>query len=75
MERKKVMNNNSLFMKVEDVTKELGISKSCAYKIMRSLNAELAEKGYITISGRVNRKYLEEKIYGNENNMLKEGAV
>lgn len=69
------MNNNSLFMKVEDVTKELGISKSCAYKIMRSLNAELAEKGYITISGRVNRKYLEEKIYGNENNMLKEGAV
>ena len=69
------MNNNSLFMKVEDVTKELGISKSCAYKIMRSLNAELAEKGYITISGRVNRKYLEEKIYGNENNILKEGAV
>ncbi len=69
------MDNNSLFMNVEDVTKELGISKSCAYKIMRSLNAELAEKGYITISGRVNRKYLEEKIYGNEKNILKEGAV
>lgn len=75
MERKSIMNNTSLFMKVEDVAKELGISKSHAYKIMRLLNAELAEKGYITISGRVNRKYLEEKIYGTGNSVLKEDVV
>lgn len=44
---------------------ELGISKSYAYKIVQRLNAELKEMGYITISGRVNRKYFMEKLcYG-----------
>ncbi len=53
------------FMKVEDVAKELGISKSHAYKIMRKLNAELKEQGFLTIAGRVNRKYFMEKLcYG-----------
>ena len=34
------------FMRVEDVAKELGVSKSYAYKIVRKLNAELENKGY-----------------------------
>jgi predicted transcriptional regulator len=51
-----------LFMKVEDVAEELGVSKSYAYKIVQKLNAELAEQGYLTISGRVSRKYFEEKV-------------
>ena len=58
------MNENS-FMKVNDVAKELGISISHAYKIMQQLNRELQEKGYMTIAGRVNRKYFLEKFcYG-----------
>ena len=58
------MNENS-FMKVNDVAKELGISVSHAYKIMQQLNKELKEKGYMTIAGRVNRKYFMEKFcYG-----------
>lgn len=58
------MNENS-FMKVNDVAKELGISVSHAYKIMQHLNRELKEKGYMTIAGRVNRKYFMEKFcYG-----------
>ena len=58
------MNENN-FMRVDDVAKELGISKSYAYKIVQKLNAELREKGYLTISGRVNRKYFTEKLcYG-----------
>ncbi len=48
---------NSIFMKVEDVAVALGVSKSYAYKIVQKLNQELREKGYITISGRVNRQY------------------
>ena len=53
------------FMRVDDVARELGISKSYAYKIVQKLNAELREKGYLTISGRVNRKYFMEKLcYG-----------
>ena len=55
------MNENS-FMKVNDVAKELGISASHAYKIMQQLNRELKEKGYMTIAGRVNRKYFMEKF-------------
>ena len=43
-------------MRVEEVAQELGISKSHAYKVIHKLNAELREKGYLTIAGRVNRK-------------------
>lgn len=49
------------FMRVDEVAKELGVSKSYAYKIVQKLNQELKEKGYLTISGRVNRKYFHEK--------------
>jgi predicted ATP-dependent serine protease len=53
------------FMRVEEVAQELGISKSHAYKVIHKLNAELREKGYLTISGRVNRNFFMEKFcYG-----------
>lgn len=55
------MENNN-FMRVEDVAKELGISKSYAYKIVQKLNADLRAKGFLTISGRINRKYFMEKF-------------
>ena len=35
-------------MRVDDVAKELGVSKSYAYKVVQKLNAELREKGYLT---------------------------
>lgn len=35
---------NTSFMRVDEVAKELGISKSYAYKIVQKLNAELAKK-------------------------------
>lgn len=53
------------FMKVDEVAKELGVSKSYAYKIVQKLNAELKEKGFMTISGRVNKQYfMERTCYG-----------
>ena len=53
------------FMRVEEVAEELGVSKSYAYKIVQPLNAELKAKGYLTISGRVNRRFfLEKYCYG-----------
>lgn len=60
------MNENN-FMRVDDVARELGVSKSYAYKVVQKLNGELKEKGYLTVSGRVKRKYFMEKYcYGNE---------
>ena len=61
------MMNEKSFMRVEEVTVTLDVSKSYAYKIVQKLNAELKAKGYITISGRVSRQYFMEKVcYGGE---------
>ena len=57
--------NETNFMNVEEVAQELGVSKSYAYTVVHKLNGELKEKGYLTVSGRVNRKYFMEKFcYG-----------
>ena len=54
----------SVFMKADEVQELLGVSRSEAYHIMKKLNDDLKEKGFIVLSGRVSRKYLEEMIYG-----------
>lgn len=64
------MNENN-FMRVEDVAKELGISISHSYKVMQQLNKELKAKGYMTIAGRVNRKYFMEKFCYNGKKVIK----
>ncbi|MBR6006936.1 MAG: LysR family transcriptional regulator [Clostridia bacterium] len=52
------------FMRAAEVAKELDVSVSFAYKVMKKLNAELKEKGFVTIAGRINRQYFYERIYG-----------
>ena len=52
------------FIRADDVTQELNVSKPYAYKLIRKLNEELKAKGFITIAGRVNRQYFYERLYG-----------
>ena len=52
------------FMRAEEVARELEVSRSYANRLIRQLNAELREKGYMTIAGRVNRQYFKERLYG-----------
>ena len=52
------------FMRAEEVARELEVSRSYAYRLIRQLNAELRDKGYMTIAGRVNRQYFRERLYG-----------
>ena len=52
------------FMRAEEVARELEVSRSYAYRLIKQLNAELREKGYMTIAGRVNRQYFKERLYG-----------
>lgn len=52
------------FICAEEVAQELSVSKPYAYKLIRQLNEELKEKGFITISGRVKRQYFYERLYG-----------
>ena len=55
---------NNKFICAEEVAQELSVSKPYAYKLIKRLNDELKEKGFITISGRVNRQYFNERFYG-----------
>ena len=52
------------FIDAVEVAETLNVSKSKAYGIIKMLNKELAEKGYITISGKVSRLYFQQRIYG-----------
>ena len=62
---------NSVFLTAEEVAEIMMVSKSHAYKVMRVLNRELEEKGYITISGRINRQYFFDRVcYGSGKNEM-----
>ena len=52
------------FIRVDEVGAELDVSKPYAYKLVREMNEELKQKGFLTIPGRVSRNYFEEKFYG-----------
>lgn len=48
----------------DEVAATLGVAKETAYKIIKGLNEDLKAKGYVTVSGRLPRRYWEEKFYG-----------
>ena len=54
---------NTMFMRVEEVAEEMGVSVPYAYKLIRKLNKELEQTGCITIAGRVDRKFFHEKFF------------
>ncbi|OCN04660.1 transcriptional regulator [Erysipelotrichaceae bacterium MTC7] len=56
--------NNDVFIDASYIADITGRSKSFAYKVMQSLNDELKQKGYITLRGKVSKKYFEERFYG-----------
>lgn len=49
------------FISVQEVTEELGVSKSYAYRVVKQLNEELKQQGYLTVAGRVNVQYFHKK--------------
>lgn len=52
------------YITVDEVSAALGISKSKSYQIIRSLNRELRDMGYITVSGKCPLQYFKQKFYG-----------
>lgn len=50
------------FLTAHDVAEYMSISVPTAYKVIKRLNNELNSKGFITVAGRVNRKFFESKI-------------
>lgn len=53
----------SYFLFAKDVMEILQVSRTTAYKIIKSLNKELQEMGKCTFDGRVPRSYFEERYY------------
>lgn len=53
-----------IYYSADDLIGLLGISRSKAYQMIRSLNAELETNNYITIPGKVSRAYFNERWYG-----------
>ena len=56
--------NNKIYITASELAEILGISVGHAYKIIRELNRDLREQGYMTITGKVSCKYFDEKFYG-----------
>ena len=63
------------FIRVDEVADELGVSKPYADKLIRKLNEELKDKGFITIAGRVNRQYFNERLYGAGKDVNKNAGI
>ena len=64
-ERKMNMENTmEMYITADEVAELLGVSRGYAYKVIRGLNDELKDKGFRVISGKVPRKYFQEKFYG-----------
>lgn len=53
----------SKFLTAKDVASILDVSETSAYRIIKKLNDELNGQGKITISGKISRRYFEEKVY------------
>lgn len=51
------------YINAQELSNMLGISVSRAYRVIRKLNEELEEKGYLVIAGRVPTKYFEQRWF------------
>ena len=51
-----------MLLGVKEVMALLGIGRSMAYKYIAELNRELEEQGYLTVKGKVPKKYLEKRF-------------
>ena len=47
----------------KDLQELLGVSESKAYAYIRQMNAELQEKGFLTVKGKVPVAYVKERFF------------
>lgn len=54
------------FMTAAEVAETMGVSLGKAYELIRGMNKELQDAGYLTVSGKVPIKFFEKKCFGFE---------
>ncbi len=67
-----------LYMTADEVAEAIGVSKGYSYVLIRAMNKELQEKGFITVAGKVPTQYFKEKYYGfalNDGKEVKSAAI
>lgn len=58
-----ISSNTSIFIRANEVCEVMEISRASAYRLIKQLNDELAQKGYLVVNGKTNRDYFYERIY------------
>jgi sugar-specific transcriptional regulator TrmB len=53
-----------MYFTAQEISELIGVSRSQAYKIIQNLNVELEAKGFITVQGKIPKKYFAERYYG-----------
>jgi hypothetical protein len=64
------MQRQNYMITAEEVAESMGISLGYAYKLLRKLNKELADQGYVTVAGKIPRAFWEKKFYGYFGNLF-----
>lgn len=54
------------YITANEIMEILGVGRSKAYEIVRTMNGELEEAGYNVIKGKVPVRYFQKKYYGCE---------
>lgn len=67
------MERTKLYYSAIEISEMLGVSQGTAYKIIRTLNAELNRAGFIVLQGKVAKAYFDEKWYGHSKNVELQG--
>ena len=52
------------YLTAQEVAEAMGVSAGKAYGLIREMNQELKEQGYLTISGKIPVAYFAKKYYG-----------
>ena len=58
-----VVSSKDVFIHANEVSERLSVSRAYGYRIVKQLNEELKEQGYMTIEGRTSRRFFDEKFY------------
>lgn len=53
-----------MFYTAKEVSEILQVGISTAYKLVHKWNEDLEAKGYVIVSGKIPKAYLEERLYG-----------
>jgi len=58
------MGKSGYMMTATEIAEELGVSQGHAYKLVRQLNKELQNQGFVVIAGKLPRPFWQTKMFG-----------